>query len=238
MPRGKAKPSSTETAAEREDEEIPEWKRQSVERSLTAARARAQQRSDRFVATTIELMGEKGSLDFTVQDVVDRSHMSIRTFYNYFASKDDLLAAVYQTIVSREVTPRLRTACERQTDPVLRIRAYIEELYELTSTPSPVAYSLTTFHNRLAEIRPADLDHAFRPQVDLIIELVRDAMAAKRLRSPLEPEKVARLLHHTVLAIVHTRVLGADPKAAVTAEELWLFCAHGIGVQGESGEKA
>ena len=236
MPRGKAKPVSTETAAEHEEDEVPEWKRLSVERSLTAARARAQERTDRFVATTIELMGEKGSLDFTVQDVVDRSRMSIRTFYNFFASKDDLLAAVYETIVAQEVTPRLRKACERQTDPVLRIRAYIEELYELTSAPSPVSYSLTTYHNRLAETRPSDLDRAFRPQISLIIELVRDATEAKRLSSTLEPEKVARLLHHTVLAIVHTRVLGADPKVAVTADELWQFCAHGIGVREPGGK--
>ena len=37
-------------------------------------------------------MNERGSTDFTVQDVVDRAKMSIRTFYNFFASKDDLEA--------------------------------------------------------------------------------------------------------------------------------------------------
>ena len=46
--------------------------------------ARAKERTDRFVATAIELMEEYGKIDFTVQDVVDRSKMSIRTFYNFF----------------------------------------------------------------------------------------------------------------------------------------------------------
>ena len=135
--------------------DMPAWQRQSVERSLQAARARAQARSDRLVETTIELMRENASMDFTVQDVVDRSRMSIRTFYNYFASKDDLLVAVHQTIVATEVVPRLRKHCMRQTDPVKRIRAYIDALFDLTQEQRPVSRALTLSYNRLAETRPA-----------------------------------------------------------------------------------
>jgi AcrR family transcriptional regulator len=234
MPRGK-KESTAEIAeiAEIADlgDELPAWKRQSVERSLKTARARAQERTDRFVTATIELMGETGSTDFTVQDVVDRSRMSIRTFYNFFASKDDLLAAVHATIIANEVAPRLRKLCQRQSDPILRIRAYIEGLYTLTAGGGPVSRVLTTYYNRLAETRPSELDLAFQPQIDLVVELVRDAIKAKRLHPTLGPEKLAYLLHHTVLAIVHTHVLGADLRTEVTAEDLWLFCAHGLGVQ-------
>ena len=91
---------------------MPEWKKNSVERSLTSARERAQDRSDRFVAAAMELMQERGTTDFTVQEVIDRSHMSIRTFYKFFASKDDLLVAVHDTILATEVVPRLRRRCE------------------------------------------------------------------------------------------------------------------------------
>jgi AcrR family transcriptional regulator len=236
MARGKAKAPTPETEARLDDEDVPEWKRQSIDRSLTAARARAQARTDRIVAATIELMGETGGIDFTVQDVVDRAKMSIRTFYNFFASKDELLAGVYQTIVAQEVTPRLRTRSEQETDPLLRIRAYIEGLYEITTSSPPVSYALTTYHNRLAETRPADLERAFRPQINLVIELIREAADAGLLRSTLEPEKLASLLHQAVLAIVHTRTLGGGPDVTVTAEELWLFCAHGIGVPADSVE--
>src|SRR5262249_41896556 len=93
---------------ELEDEAIPAWQRQSVDRSLRSARARAHARSDRFVAAATRLLEEKASTDFTVQDVVERSKMSIRTFYKYFASKEDLLVAVSETVVAREAVPRLR----------------------------------------------------------------------------------------------------------------------------------
>jgi AcrR family transcriptional regulator len=224
--------ASKATKASAEVEEpgtVPEWKRQSVERSLQAARVRAQDRTDRFVSASIELMNEQGSTDFTVQDVVDRSRMSIRTFYNFFESKDDLLVAVHETIVIGEVVPRLRKCCEAKADPVERIRAYIDALFELTTANGPVSRALTTFSNRLAETRPADLDRAFKPQIDLVAELVKGASDAGALSSELKPEKAAYLLHHTVLAAVHARILGSDRH--LSSEELWQFCAHGIGVK-------
>src|SRR5262245_47847042 len=101
-----------------DSEAIPAWQRQSMRRSLRSARARAHSRSDRFLAAATELLHEKGNTDFTVQDVVDRSKMSIRTFYKYFASKEDLLVAVYETVIAREAVPRLRKRIEKVRDPM------------------------------------------------------------------------------------------------------------------------
>ncbi len=210
--------------------ELPEWKRQSVERSLTSARVRAQERTDRFVSVALELMMERGNTDFTVQDVIDHSHMSIRTFYNFFASKDDLLVAVYETILSDEVLPRLRKRCMAKKDPVDRVRAYIDAMYEITTDVNPASRALTTYRNRLAETRPDDLDRAFKPQVDLLVELLDAAAASGRLKTPLRAETAAQLMHNLVLADVHARILGSHEALAVSADELWQFCAAGIGL--------
>jgi AcrR family transcriptional regulator len=221
-------PNENKAAREpRDAEAMPSWKRNSVERSLAAARERAQDRSDRFVASAMELMQERGTTDFTVQEVIDRSRMSIRTFYKFFASKDDLLVAVHDTILATEVLPRLRRRCELASDPVERVRAYIEGLYDLTADRNPASRALSTFRNRLAETRPSDLEQTMRPQIELVVELVRGAAQTGRLRSALAPEATGLLMHHTVLAAVHARILGSD---ALSAEDLWRFCASGIGV--------
>jgi len=44
-----------------DDDSMPEWKRLSVERSLQGPRARAQERTDRFVGAAMELMAERGT---------------------------------------------------------------------------------------------------------------------------------------------------------------------------------
>ena len=224
---------STDGPVDVTDESLPEWKRQSVERSLQTARARAQERSDRFVASATELMEERGDIDFTVQDVVDRSNMSIRTFYNFFASKDDVLVAVHETVIANEVAPRLRKRCDAVDDPVLKIKAYIEGIYQLTAKPGPTSRALTTFRNRLAETRPDDLDRAFMPQIELVNELVEGVSCAGLLDGKLSADKAAYLIHHTVLAAVHERILAPSHDIGITAQDLWIFCCSGIGVQAE-----
>ena len=45
---------------------------------MNAARSRAEQRVQRFLDAAFELIDEKGSTDFTIQQVIDRSKQSLR----------------------------------------------------------------------------------------------------------------------------------------------------------------
>src|ERR1700691_4524731 len=134
---------------------VPSWQRDSVDRSLRNARARAQERSDRFVSAAIELLGERDESDFTIQDVVDKSNMSQRTFYPFFDGKDSLLLAVYETILRTTAMPMMRERCEGIADPVLRLRTLMEALSEKTAMPARLSRGLSVLHLRLAEIRRA-----------------------------------------------------------------------------------
>ena len=212
-----------------DDETIPAWQRQSMQRSLRSAHARAHARSDRFVAAAMKLLQEKGTTEFTVQDVVDRSKMSIRTFYKYFAGKEDLLVAVYETVVAREAVPRLRKRIQKFREPMRRLRAYIEGLVELTVKTGPVGRMLLNYQNRLAESRPADLATAMKPQFELLVELISDIARTRPLRRDLTVETAARLTHYTVLAVAHGRALGSEGAVDILARTIWEFCASGMG---------
>lgn len=205
-------------------EALPPWKRQSVERSLKIARARAADRSDRFVKSGIELIKRTGDTGFTVQEVVDGSGMSIRTFYMFFASKDDLLLAIHETILSSEVVPRLRSRCDAESDPVGKIEAFIHALFELSSNSEPATRALIVQQHWLAESRADDLDFALEPQVSLFIELFENAATAGRLRENLDVETTARLLHHMILSVIESRVLGSNRSAAISADQVWHHC--------------
>ncbi len=227
---------AVKTVSDLDDGTTPAWQRQSIDRSLRVARARAHARSDRFVAAATELLQEKGTTDFTVQDVVERSGMSIRTFYKYFASKEDLLVAVSETVVARKAVPRLRELIEKHRDPMLRLRAYIEGLVELSAqTTGAVARTLTNYQNRLAESRPAAFARAMKPQLDLLVELIDDVARTQPLRPDLSVERAARLTHYLVLAAVHGRVLGSEGATEIPPATIWQFCASGMGFTVESG---
>lgn len=222
---------TSKTGADTTDADIPAWQRQSMDRSLRAARARAHERSDRFVAAATELLRDRGTVDFTVQDVVEHSGMSIRTFYKYFASKEDLLLAVSETVVAREAVPRLEKLVAKHKDPLKRLRAFVEGLLELsTGTTKSVARTLASYQNRLAESRPDDLAQAMKPQFDLFLTLVEDVARTHPLRDGLTVEHAARLTHNLVLTAVHGRLFGAEGSSEVSTDTIWEFCAAGMGI--------
>jgi AcrR family transcriptional regulator len=212
-----------------DDEAIPAWQRESVHRSLESARSRAHARSSRFVKAATQLLQEKGDTDFTVQDVVERSGMSIRAFYKYFASKDELLVAVYETLIARDTVPRLKKLIQKHRDPLMRLRAYVEALVDLTSKAKRFERTFTVYQNRLAESRPADLARSMRPQFELLTELIEDVARTRPLRRDLTVEMAARLMQYTVIAVVHGRVLGSEDAVAIPSRTIWEFCASGMG---------
>jgi AcrR family transcriptional regulator len=221
-----------DTDAELAEEEVPNWQKRSVERSLRSARARAQKRSDRFVEAALELIEESEDHDFTLQDVLDRTTMSVRTFYNFFDGKDSLLLAVYETILEKTAVPMLRERCDRVADPVQRVKALFEAMAEFSATPAHLSRTLSLFHLRLAQSRPQDLIHALEPLHQFIVELLEGVAAAGQLRDDVEVSALAAMMQELLLADAHSAVLaGARTR---TQDDLWAFCSAAILRPGEA----
>src|SRR6476646_7932820 len=96
-------------ATEETENGEPGWRERAVSRSLNAARSRAEERVQRFLDAAFELIDEKGSTEFTIQEVIERSKQSLRGFYEYFDSKDELVLALFEETV-REALVDIREA--------------------------------------------------------------------------------------------------------------------------------
>src|SRR3954469_4554066 len=70
------------------------------ERSPEAVRADPDSRENRFMRSALSILGETGRTDFTVLEVVERSKTSLRSFYQHFSTKDELLLALIDRIMS------------------------------------------------------------------------------------------------------------------------------------------
>src|SRR4051795_5367724 len=91
-----------------------------VARVLDPARTRAETRVQRFLDAALELMQNQATKDFTVQEVVEKSGQSLRSFYQYFDGKYELLLALFEESV-RFTAADLQTALENVTDPLERL---------------------------------------------------------------------------------------------------------------------
>jgi AcrR family transcriptional regulator len=203
---------------------VPGWQVTSVDRSLQNARSRAKQRSEGFVEAAVELLSERDESDFSIQDVVERSGQSQRTFYTFFDSKDNLMLAVYETILRTTAVPWLRQRCEGIEEPVLRLRAVLEAIS--SATPARLSRALSVLHLRLTETRPNDLGHALEPLHALIVELLSAVAKAGQLREDVGLDTQAALLQELLLASTHSRVLAGGSVTSV--DDLWAFCSAAV----------
>jgi len=218
--------TDTDTDEELPEGKVPNWQKRSVERSLRSARARAQKRSDRFVEAALELIEESEDHDFTLHDVLDRTAMSVRTFYNFFDGKDSLLLAVYETILEKTAVPILRERCDQVADPVQRVKAFLEVMAEIYSTPAHLTRALSLFHLRLVQSRPQDLTNALEPLHRFIVELLAGVAAVGRLRDDVEISALAAMLQELLLADAHSSaIVGVRTR---TQDDLWAFCSAAI----------
>ena len=211
--------------------EEPAWKQRAVERSIKTAKLRAAQRVQRFLDAAQAIIIEKGSTDFTVQEVVDRSRQSLRSFYLQFDGKHELLLALFEDALSRSAD-QIRAATNGPDEPIERLKVAIQLLFE-SSRPDPTAKRplFTDFAPRLLVSHPSEVKIAHAPLLALLTELMEEACAAGQLRAGINPKRMAAMTMQTVMFnAAQSSGEESDDAASrpISADELWDFCAHGF----------
>ncbi|MCA2207785.1 TetR/AcrR family transcriptional regulator [Nocardia sp. JW2] len=211
--------------------EEPAWKQRAVERSLRSAKLRAEQRVQKFLDAAQAIITEKGSTDFTVQEVVDRSRQSLRSFYLQFDGKHELLLALFEDALNR-TADQLAAAAEGKKTPLERLQVAVELLFELCR-PDPTAQRplFTDFAPQLLVSHPAQVKVAHAPLLSLFTELMEEAKKAGEMRADLEPRRMAAVVMQTVMFTAQSAG-GSDEDGThpITAGEIWNFCAYGFAV--------
>ncbi len=96
------------------------WQRRVVDRSLDDAKKRSIDRGARLIRAAAKVLDRTHGESLTVQEVADEAGQSLRTLYQYFASKDDLLLAVYEEAM-RTYAQLITAAVDRLEDPLERL---------------------------------------------------------------------------------------------------------------------
>jgi AcrR family transcriptional regulator len=215
-----------------DDAADPGWRERAVSRSLNAARSRAEERVQRFLDTAFELIDEKGTTEFTIQELIERSKQSLRGFYEYFDSKDELVLALFEESV-REANEDIARAVDAETEPLARIRAFVIRLHEWCEPGEPRKRGT---HNRRAISEFSlhlSVNHAERvratliPQWHLLQELFAAASEADAIHVA-DTRVSAAILHQTVMCSWFGDRL-VDSKSRLSAEETWNFLLRGLG---------
>jgi AcrR family transcriptional regulator len=211
------------------------WRDQAVARSLDPARARAEKRVQRFLDAALELMSSSENKDFTVQQVVERSGQSLRSFYQYFAGKHELLLALFEESV-RTSAEHLAAAVEGIDDPLERVRVCMNEYYAICTpdprrpktTKSPNPSAIAEFAQQLLTDHPREAASAFAPLVELLEGLLKEASDAGELREDISHRRIAGVLLQEIMFSAFAATISGTSLREGGPEDLWDLILHGI----------
>src|SRR5262247_1489369 len=178
----------------------PGWRQRAVSKSLSAARTRAEQRVQGILDAAFALIDERGTTQFTIQEVVDRSKQSLRGFYQYFEGKDELLFALLEESI-RESLEDLRAAVDAESKPLERLRAFTIRLHEWCEPlgtrrkrGSHNRVPISEFSMQLALKDPERVAAAMAPVSRMLIDVLKAAVAAGSLRGVTDTQRAALLI--------------------------------------------
>jgi AcrR family transcriptional regulator len=186
-------------------------------------------RPERFMRSALAILGETGRTDFTVLEVVERSKTSLRSFYQHFSTKDELLLALIERIMA-ESARHWRAGTDELSGPAA-LRTLIDRICVPpgSDTQDRVNRGLTSYNDRLAESMPQQYARVLAPLHALIADIIRRGIADGHFCDGLDVDATSALIMQSVLGAMRLRVLGAELAGApVDARHIYDFCARAL----------
>ena len=191
----------------------------------------------RFLDAALELMSTTSGKDFTVQEVVERSGQSLRSFYQYFAGKHELLLALFEDAV-RNTAAQLQAHIDDEPDPLKRLHITVVEYYRLcrpsatgrAGRKAPAA--LTEFAQQLLIDHPQEASRAFMPLVEFFEAVLADAATAGVIRGDMRSRRLAGFVLQSVMFNAFVTTISGSWRAEGddVAEQMWDLLLHGLEV--------
>lgn len=171
-----------------------------------------------------ELLLERGDSSYTIDELVRRARVAIKTFYRCFPNKEEFLQAVFKETVSGW-TPLVREQILAiSDDPLTRLRLAVTWPLVWHRDDEAVSRVIANEHLRIAVISPETITATSRPYEDLIRELIADAASAGVVR-PADLHWDVHIITSLVTRSFHTLSLGLGERDPVAfADNVWRFC--------------
>jgi AcrR family transcriptional regulator len=200
-----------------------------VERAVRAHKERARDDVQLLVASGRKLLHRDGAADMTIADVLTEAGLSTRAFYRHFASKQDLLLAIYDNEVER-YRPRLQKRLDAATTPQEGLEAWVDELLAAGFEPrrGERTRAMFTWSIPLQQDFPAEFA-AVRDALTNPLEAVLAAGLADGSFPNADPHRDALFIRALTWELVEEHLSGGDIERGAAREQVLRFCLPALG---------
>ena len=194
-------------------------------------------RGDRFIKTAVEILGETGRTDFTVQEVVARSKTSLRAFYQHFSSKDELLLALFDRTIDQSA--HTWRAEINGLDSTSALKLVIDRLSQQpeSSTQDSLNRALSLYNQHLAETRPREYARVLSPLHRLMRDIVGQGITEGVFNPGLDVGATAAIIMQTMVGAQRLHWLGSELNGTpIDAGQLYDFASRALGIRDTDDE--
>ena len=202
-----------------------------VERAVRVAKERARDDVQLLVAAGRKLLHRDGAADMTIADVLSEAGLSTRAFYRHFASKSDLLLAIYDHEVDR-YTPRLQRRLDAAATPRAGLEAWIDELLAAGFEPrrGERTRAMFTWAIPLQQEFPVEFAAVRDALTDPLVAVLAAGLADGSFPAA-EPARHAKFIRALTWDVVEEHLSGSEIDIAVAREEVLRFCLPALGAR-------
>jgi AcrR family transcriptional regulator len=174
---------------------------------------------ERLYRAALELFGERGFLETTVEDITEAADVGKGTFFNYFPTKEHVLAAYGGERIA--AVERALEKARGTTGPVLDVLAELAADAAGQSHENPaVLRAIYAAHASCAPVR-AELQRRMRTSRKILAEIISLAQRRGEVRSDTAPIELARLIQTIVMGFTMAWALNPETHFQSTARKTW-----------------
>lgn len=185
-------------------------------RASRRERRRAEIR-ERLFRAALRLFAERGFLETTVEDITEAADVGKGTFFNYFPTKEHVLATL-----GAERLAVIERAHERaKTGPVLPVlKDLATDLAGQSAESAALLRAIYAAHASCEPVR-AELRRRLHTGRRLLAEIFALAQKRGEIRRDHSPEELARLTQLVLLGVILAWSVNPDSSLRKTAEQVW-----------------
>ena len=195
-------------------------------RSMAAVHPRSDRRERRRLETrerlyraALELFGERGFLETTVEDITESADVGKGTFFNYFPTKEHVLAAYGGERIA--FVERALEKARATSGSVLEVLGELATDSAGQSHENPaVLRAIYAAHASCAPVR-AELQKRMRVSRKMLAEIISLAQKRGEIRSDAAPVELARLIQTVVIGFTMAWALNPETHFQSTARKTW-----------------
>jgi AcrR family transcriptional regulator len=197
----------------------------SAPRSGRRERRRVETR-ERIFRAALGLFAERGFLETTVEDITEAADVGKGTFFNYFPTKEHVLA----TYGAERVATVERALQEARTgdQPVMDVLRELAASVAGQAAESPaLVRAMYAAHASCTAVRD-ELQVRMRTARRLLSQIFRLAQERGEVRKNISPMVLARLVQTVFHGVMGSWALNPAGSLRATAEEVWDLLAPGL----------